>query len=107
MPKGHRFAIVYAPVTREHLRPIPRRELGLLRRAIEAHLGDEPERETANCRLLGPTTEVEAEWELRCGPHNRLRVFYTVDRQRKRVRVIAMGVKVGGRLKIGREEVVL
>jgi hypothetical protein len=105
MPKGHRFAIVYAPVTREHIRRIPRRDLGLLRNASEVHLGDEPERETANRRPLAPTTEVEAEWELRCGPHDRLRVFYSVDRQHAQVRVMAMGVKMGSRLKIGREEI--
>ena len=107
MPKGHRFAIVYAPVAREYLRRIPRRDLRRLRRAIEAHLRDEADRETANRKPLGPTTEVEAEWELRCGPHDRLRVFYAVDRRHVQVWVMAIGVKVGSRLKIGREEIVL
>lgn len=107
MPKAHEFAIVYAPITREHLRRVPRRELGLLRRAIEVHLSDEPERETANRKPLDPSTEVEAEWELCCGPHDRLQVFYSVDRPHEQVRVMAIGVKMGSRLKIGRGEIVL
>ena len=107
MRKARRFAILYAPITREHLRRVPRRDHGLLRRAIEVHLSDEPERATANRKPLDPTTEVEAEWELRCGPQNRLRVFYSVDRPNAQVRVLAIGVKVGSRLKIGREEVEL
>jgi hypothetical protein len=47
----------------------------------------------------------EAEWELRFGPHNRFRVFYRVDRQRKVVRILAIGVKRRERLWIGGEEI--
>jgi len=101
------FSIVYAPMVRDHLRAIRRRDLAIIKAAIEASLSDEPTRETANRMPLSPATELEADWELRCGPSNRFRVFYSVDEQARRVHVVAVGVKRGNRLKIGREEVSL
>ncbi len=46
----------------------------------------------------------EATWELRFGPHNRFRVFYEVDRKQRAVWILAIGVKDGSQLFIGREE---
>jgi len=107
MAKRRPFGILYAPVVREHLRPIDRRHYGLIMEAIELHLAYEPDVETTNRKPLGPTTELQAEWELRCGPGNRFRVFYEVDRDKRRVNIVAIGVKRGNRLRIGREEVKL
>jgi hypothetical protein len=45
-----------------------------------------------------------ASWELRCGPHNRFRVFYDVDVTTQEVQVLAVGVKDRNRLLIGGEE---
>jgi len=101
------FAVSYAPVTRDHLRAIRRRDLAIIKAAIEATLFDEPTKKTSNRRPLSPTTELEAEWELRCGPNNHFRVFYSVDEQLRQVHVVAIGVKRGNRLRIGREEVSL
>ena len=47
----------------------------------------------------------EAGWELRLGPRNRFRAFYEVDRERRQVRILAIGVKERNRLSIGGEEV--
>src|SRR3990170_2426421 len=101
------FSVSYAPVTRDHLRGIRRRDLATIKAAIEANLFDEPTKETSNRRPLSPTTELEAEWELRCGSNNHFRVFYSVDEQLRQVYVVAIGVKRGSRLKVGREEVSL
>jgi hypothetical protein len=101
------FAVSYAPVARDHLRGIRRRDLAIIRVAIEANLFDEPTKETANRRPLSPTTELEAEWELRCGPNNHVRIFYSVDERLRQVHIVAIGVKRGNRLRIGREEVSL
>jgi hypothetical protein len=105
MPERRRFAIVYAPAVSDHLRPIERRQYSVIKETIEGQLTYEPDGETANRRRLVPTTELEAEWELRCGPGNRFRVFYWVDRDAGTVNVVAIGVKRGNRLRIGREEV--
>ena len=107
MARRGSFSVFYAPVTRDHLRAMRRRDLAIVKAAIEANLFDEPTKETANRRPLSPTTELEAQWELRCGPNNRLRDFYSVDEQSCRVHVVAIGVKRGSQLKIGREEVSL
>lgn len=107
MPGRRYYTVVYAPVTRDHLRSIRRRDQVLIKSALELHLFDEPTKETANRKPLGPTTELDAQWELRCGPYNRFRVFYSLDQQRHQVHVVAIGVKRGNRLKIGREEVTL
>jgi mRNA-degrading endonuclease RelE of RelBE toxin-antitoxin system len=49
----------------------------------------------------------EADWELRFGPKNRFRVFYTVNPERREVYILAIGVKERKRLFIGREEIEL
>ena len=101
------FSVIYAPLVRDHLRGIRGRDLAIIKTAIEASLFDQPTSQTTNRRPLTPTTEIEAQWELRCGPNNRFRVFYSVDEQSRQVHVAAIGVKRGNRLKIGREEVSL
>lgn len=45
-----------------------------------------------------------ASWELRFGPSNRFRVFYHVDEDRRKVAILAIGVKQRDRLFIGDEE---
>ncbi|MEW6567008.1 MAG: addiction module toxin RelE [Chloroflexota bacterium] len=107
MTGARAFAIFYAPVVKEHLRPIERRHYAVIKEAIELHLAYEPDVETMNRKPLGPTTELEAEWELQCGRGNRFRVFDRVDRDAGRVDIVAIGVKRGNRLRIGREEVKL
>jgi hypothetical protein len=48
--------------------------------------------------------EIDASWELRCGPGNRFRVFYDVDSSSQVVQVLAIGLKDRNRLLIGAEE---
>jgi len=43
-------------------------------------------------------------WEIRFGPNNSFRVFYDTDPVSRKVYILAIGVKVGNRLFIGREE---
>lgn len=48
--------------------------------------------------------EFGADWELRLGPANRFRIFYQVETDNRRVRVLAIGEKDRSRLFIGGEE---
>jgi len=105
MAPRRRFQISYAPIVKEHLRVVERVHYSLLKEQIELHLLDAPEQETAQRKRLGPTTEVEADWELRCGPNNRLRVFYRVDMRAGVVEIVGIGVKRGSKLRMGGEEV--
>lgn len=99
------FALVYAPVVKRHLLTIERQHYSLIREAIEEQLLFEPDVETRNRKPLRQPALFEARWELRFGPANRFRVFYEIDRQRRTVSILAIGVKDRDRLVIGGEEV--
>ena len=101
------FVIVYAHQVKEHLAAIDRRYQRLLREAIEANLHFEPDVETTNRKPLKRPVAFEAQWELRCGPNNKLRVYYEVNMQNREVHVAAIGVKEGNRLRIGGEEIAI
>ncbi|MGH7338851.1 MAG: type II toxin-antitoxin system RelE family toxin [Candidatus Rokuibacteriota bacterium] len=107
MPVRPPFEIVYAPAVLDHLRAVPRRHHSLLRGELERQLGFEPAVPTRNRKPLRGPNALGAEWELRCGPENGLRVFYEVDHDARRVSVLAIGVKERERLLIGNEEVQL
>jgi mRNA-degrading endonuclease RelE of RelBE toxin-antitoxin system len=101
------FRLIYAPVVRQHLRAIRRNFRALIRAEVEASLLYEPDSPAANRKQLSAKAGLDVEWELRCGPSNRFRVFYNVDRASRTVEILAIGVKRGARLLIGREEVKL
>lgn len=53
---------------------------------------------------MEPPAPFSAAWELRYGPQNRFRVFYDVYPAGRTVEIVAIGVKEGNRLIIGKEE---
>lgn len=63
--------------------------------------------ETRNRKPLLPDAEIDADWELRFGPDNRFRVFFSVDQDQHEVQVLGIGVKRGNRLFIAGEEIKL
>ena len=76
----------------------------LIRTSVNQQLGHTPNQMTRNRKPLDPPMPFGATWELRFGPKNRFRVFYEVDVEALAVSVLAVGVKEGNRLSIGREE---
>jgi len=107
MNPKRQFTIIYDPEVKQHLKAIERRYYSLIRAAIESQLEFEPDVETRNRKPLTRQVEFEAEWELRCGPNNRFRVFYQVEAEQREVYILAIGVKVGNRIWISGEEVSL
>jgi len=105
MVPSRRFTLVYDPEVKSHLKAIERRYYSLIRATIESELLWEPDRETRNRKPLRRPVAFEAEWELRFGPDNQFRVFYEIDRDRRIVYILAIGVKEGTRLFIGGEDV--
>jgi hypothetical protein len=101
------FKLVYAAQVKTHLKAIDRKYHSLIRQEVENQLRFEPDVETKNRKPLTRVVEFEADWELRCGPNNRFRVFYEVSRGERAVYVIAIGIKRGNRVFIGGEEVEL
>jgi mRNA-degrading endonuclease RelE of RelBE toxin-antitoxin system len=98
------FRIEFAPEVLRHLQTIPRQQHNLLRTEIHDQLRFTPLVQTRNRKPLELPAPFAATWELRCGPRNRFRVFYTVDKEANTVNILAIGVKEGNRLYIGREE---
>jgi hypothetical protein len=104
MARRRPFALVYDPEVARHLTAIDAKYHSLIRSTIEQQLLHEPERETRNRKPLERPSVLGTAWELRFGPANRFRVFYRTDAAARRVRVLAVGEKVGARLRIGGEE---
>ena len=107
MAAEQKYLLVYAPVTKLHLKMIGRKYHSLIRTSIEDELQVEPDVETRNRKPLKRPVTFEAEWELRFGPDNRFRVFYDIDMDSHEVHILAIGVKEGNRLFIGGKEVKL
>lgn len=99
------FTIIYAPITRTHLRSIEAKYYSLIRTTIQERLSSEPDFQTRNRKPLKRPVPFGATWELRFGPGNRLRVLYDIDRTQQIVAVLAIGLKRGNRLLIGGEEI--
>jgi hypothetical protein len=87
----------------EHVRVLPKKNQGFVFRALRTALAHEPAKETRNRKLLTLPAPFGAHWELRFGPQNRFRAFYTIEGAA--VVVVAVGVKDRQRLRIGHEEV--
>ena len=107
MTPKRRFNIIYAPITKDHLRAIERKYYSLIRRTTATQLQFEPDVTTRNRKPLTRPVVFEGEWELRFGPNNRFRVFYDINHEHKEVIILAIGVKIGNRLFLGGEEVEL
>ena len=107
MGEERKYVLIYAPVTKLHLKTIERKYHALIRTSIEDELQVEPDVETRNRKPLKRPVTFEAEWELRFGPDNRFRVFYDIDMDSHEVHILAIGVKEGNRLFIGGKEVKL
>ena len=106
MPSAsRRFSIVYAPITRDHLRAIEPKYYSLIRDAIAEQVSFEPDTETRNRKPLKRPVLFMATWEIRFGPHNLFRVFYDVDLDQRQVTILAIGHKQGNRVVIGNEEI--
>lgn len=101
------FTLTYDPEVKAHLAAIETKYHGLIRRTIEAQLQVTPEMETRNRKPLQRPVAFEATWELRLGPDNRFRVFYSVSPKQREVQILAIGVKERNRLTVGAEEIKL
>lgn len=100
-----RYELIYAEETFQHIAAIERQYHSLIRRTIKQQLQYDPNVRTRNCKLLVKPSRFGEAWELRFGPDNRFRVFYRIEEDVSRVRVLAITVK-SGKLYIGGKEFV-
>jgi hypothetical protein len=107
MAKKQPFTLIYDPEISGHLAAIEPKYHSLIRSAIEEQLRFEPETATRNRKQLERPIDLGARWELRLGPDTRFRVFYRVEAEERRVRILAIAVKERNRLFLAGEEVEL
>ena len=101
------FAIIYAPIVKEHLRIIKPKYYSLIRNRIKTMLSFDPDVEAVNRKPLKWPIMFGGEWEVRFGPDNRFRVYYRIDHEAHEVHILAIGFKIRNRLFIGDREVEL
>jgi mRNA-degrading endonuclease RelE of RelBE toxin-antitoxin system len=107
MVRRRPYALVYAPVIKQHLRAVERHHYSSIRATFQEQLRFEPGTENTNRKPLQQPALFEARWELRFGTDNRFRAFYEIDHESRTVYILAIGVKERNRLLIGGEEVEL
>jgi mRNA-degrading endonuclease RelE of RelBE toxin-antitoxin system len=95
------FRIELSPAAREHIRDLTARQRTIVLQGIRGQLQSQPKTATRNRKPLRP--ESLAEWELRIG---NIRVYYDVTIEPDEVvSIIAVGIKVRNRVRIGSEDV--
>jgi mRNA-degrading endonuclease RelE of RelBE toxin-antitoxin system len=76
----------------------------VIRKTIDERLSHGADMPTRNRKRLETPAPFDATWELRFGPDNRFRVLYEINRQKKIVSILAIGIKDRNRLLIGGKE---
>ncbi len=104
MVKKRPYQITYAPIVKVNLRIIDPQYYSLIRKTIVEQLRYEPNIETKNRKPLERPIDIGAKWELRFGPGNCFRIFYTVENSVHEVWILGIGIKKGERLIFGEKE---
>jgi mRNA-degrading endonuclease RelE of RelBE toxin-antitoxin system len=107
MARRKPYTLVYARGLTKHLKSIDAKYDSLIQEKTEEQLLFEPNVETKNRKPLRQPAPFAAQWEIRFGPDNRLRVLYDIDEEQHAVHILAIGEKQGNRLIVGGEEVEL
>ena len=98
-----RFRIEYAPATVAHLKALTARQQAIVLDGVVRHLSVDPTAETRHRKQMRPNPL--AAWELRLG---NLRVYFDiVSEPEPRVVVIAVGMKDGNVVRIGKRSIEL
>ncbi len=104
MSGASRYKLNFVEDAVEHFDVIAQKHHRFIEKKIEEQLSYTPEIKTRNRKPLEQPAPYGATWELRFGPQNCFRVFYTVNSFEQEVTILAVGVKEGNRLFIGGEE---
>lgn len=104
MPRLPKFQLIFAPEATGHLAAIVRKHHRLIESSIDEQLTYTPATETRNRKPHRQPAPFGAEWELRCGPQNRFRIFYEVREVEQVVVILAIGEKDHERLYFAGEE---
>lgn len=104
--KKQKYEIIYSPDVFSNLKYIEKKYWSLIKKIITEQLVYDPSHETINKKpLIKPP--IDNRWELRCGPNNTFRIFYSVHESSAEVWILAVGRKVKEKLYIGGKEIKL
>src|SRR5229473_4273942 len=101
------FTVIYNPEFKDHLQLVELKYRALVRSTMEEQLLFTADVATRNRKPLKRPVPFAADWELRFGPQNRFRAFYSVNHEQHEVIVVALGIKDRDRFTIGGEEIPL
>jgi mRNA-degrading endonuclease RelE of RelBE toxin-antitoxin system len=107
MARRQPYNLIYARAVTKHLKSIDAKYDSLIREKMVEQLLFEPNVETTNRKPLRQPAPFAAQWEIRFGPDNRIRVLYDIDEEQRTVQIVAIGEKKGNRLIVGGEGVEL
>lgn len=99
------YRLIYDPEFVDHWKWIEAKYRTEVREAIEKQLAFDANVETRNRKPLKRPMPFDAHWELRCGPNNRFRVFYSIDDENGVVLIVAIGEKVREQIRIAGREI--
>jgi mRNA-degrading endonuclease RelE of RelBE toxin-antitoxin system len=95
------YIVEYSPEAEDHLRHLTARQQRMVVDGVERQLLHQPAVETRNRKPMRPNPV--APWELRIG---NLRVYYEIEEALdSKVVVLAIGIKIRDKIRIGREVV--
>jgi len=100
------YSIIYANDVQVHLKSIDKKYWKLIKDTIVQQLQHKPLVESKNKKPLSKPP-VDNIWEIRFGPNNIFRVFYKADELTLNVYILAVGVKLNNKLRIGKKEIQL
>lgn len=101
------YRLIYDDAVMSHVASSELKFHTLIRDTIQTQLSFEPEVESKNRKPLQRPADIGATWELRFGPANRFRVFYSTDHAGHQVNILAIGIKRRNVLHVGGEEFTL
>jgi mRNA-degrading endonuclease RelE of RelBE toxin-antitoxin system len=97
------YRIEYSPDAEDHLQTLTTRQQRIVLDAVEEQLVHQPAIETRNRKPMRPNPL--APWELRIG---NLRAYYDIEQEPELVVIVlAVGIKLRNRVRIGGEEIEL
>lgn len=99
-----KYKIYYDAEISEHLEYIERKYWRLIREEIELQLVYQPDVETKNRKPL-KRPPIDNKWEIRFGPDNIFRVFYSILFEKREVWIHMIARKINNKLFIGAKEI--
>jgi hypothetical protein len=95
MARREPYTLIHARGVTGRLQSIDANYGRLIREKVDEQLLFAPSVETRNRKPMRLPAPIGAEWEIRSGPGNRLRVLYGTNKEQRTVQILAIGERAG------------